>query len=86
MEAWELDYIRAHSPVKTPEVIAVVQEGDTVLLILETIKVVTPETKHDWELLGQGLAALHRIHHDKCGLERQTYLGIFKENNIWKDT
>ena len=85
-EAWELDYIRSHSPVKTPEVIAVVEEGDTALLILEAIDVVTPGTKRDWELLGQGLASLHRIHHDKCGLERQTYLGIFKQDNTWKDT
>lgn len=84
-EAWELDYIRSHSPVKTPEVIAVVQEKNTTLLILETIHIVNPETEKDWERMGQGLAALHRVHHHQCGLERPTYLGIFKQDNTWKD-
>ncbi|PWL99013.1 MAG: hypothetical protein DBY04_02620 [Clostridiales bacterium] len=85
-EAWELDYIRTHSDVKTPEVIAVVKEEDAVLLILEAIDIVTPETKQDWERLGQGLASLHRTENDRCGFEYPTYLGIFKQDNTWKDT
>lgn len=85
-EAWELDYIRTHSSVKTPQVIDVVQLDGTVLLILEAIDVKNPETDLDWDIMGQGLAALHQTKWDKCGLETHTYLGIFKQDNTIKNT
>ena len=85
-EAQELTYIRTHTPVKAPEVIAVVQEADTVLLILEVVEVVKPETKQDWARLGQGLATLHGVQSDKCGFDFSTYLGIFKQDNTPKST
>lgn len=85
-EAFELEYIRAHTPIRTPQVIDVLKVGDVALLILETIKEIKPETAHDFEILGRGLAALHRISYDKCGFERPTYLGIFKQDNTWKST
>ena len=85
-EAWELDYIRAHSSVRTPQVIDVVKHGDTALLILEEIRAVKPETAKDFEILGRGLASLHQQTSDRCGFERETYLGIFKQDNTWKPT
>ncbi len=85
-EAWELDYIRAHTSVRTPEVIAVIKEKDTALLILETIKEVKPESNRDFAILGQGLAALHQTENNRCGFERPTYLGIFKQDNTLKPT
>lgn len=85
-EARELDYIRTHSEVKTPEVIATVREAGAVLLILEAIDIVNPETKQDYERLGRGLASLHRTESDRCGFEYPTYLGIFRQDNTWKDT
>ena len=83
-EAWELDYIRTHTSVRTPQVIAVIKEGDTALLILEAIKEVKPESNRDFAILGEGLASLHRTENDRCGFERPTYLGIFKQDNTWK--
>lgn len=85
-EAQELDYIRTHSEVKTPEVIATVREAGAVLLILEAIDIVNPETKQDYERLGRGLASLHWTENDQCGFEYPTYLGIFRQDNTWKDT
>lgn len=85
-EAYELDYIREHTTVKTPRVIDVVHRDDSVLLILETVREVKPESKSDWEILGRGLAQIHRAHSDKCGFDRPTYLGIFRQNNTWKST
>lgn len=85
-EAWELDYIRTHTSVRTPQVIDIVKDGDTALLILETIKEVKPETARDFEILGRGLASLHQTSLDQCGFERETYLGIFKQDNTWKPT
>lgn len=83
-EAWELDYIRTHTSVRTPQVIAVIKEGDTALLILEAIREVKPESNRDFAILGEGLASLHRTENDRCGFERPTYLGIFKQDNTWK--
>ena len=83
-EAWELDYIRSHSHIRTPQVIDVVKDGDTALLILEAIKAVKPESDRDFEILGRGLATLHQTTHEQCGFDRETYLGIFKQDNIWK--
>lgn len=85
-EAFELEYIRKHSSVKAPEVIAVTQVQDITLLILEAIQTVKPESKKDWETLGRGLASLHRTENERCGFERETFLGIFKQDNTWKNT
>ena len=86
MEARELEYIRGHSTVRTPDVIGVVHLEDAALLVLERIRTVRPETKTDFERLGRGLASLHRVENDRCGFEFPTYLGIFRQDNTWKRT
>ncbi len=86
MEAKGLDYIRAHSSVRTPLVIAVVCAENEALLIMEVIPAVRPETKADFEKMGWGLAALHRVENEQCGFDFPTYLGIFRQNNTWKKT
>ena len=85
-EAKELDYIRTHSSVRTPQVIDVMKDGDIAFLILEAIRDVKPETPRDFEILGRGLATLHQITNDRCGFAFPTYLGIFKQDNTWKPT
>lgn len=85
-EAWGLRYIAAQSPVKTPEVYGVLQEGDATLLVMEAIDARPPETRGDWFAMGGGLAALHRVCADYCGLETHSYLGIFYQNNTPMDT
>ncbi|MBQ2988806.1 MAG: fructosamine kinase family protein [Clostridia bacterium] len=86
MEARGLDYIRAHSPVRTPEVIGVAHTEDAALLILEVIHTVRPETHQDFERMGRGLASLHRVENARCGFDFPTYLGIFRQDNTWKDS
>ncbi len=85
-EARGLDYIREHTPVKAPRVIGVEYEGNTALLILEVIEAKKPASKADWEKMGQGLAALHRVTADTCGFDFSTYLGIFRQDNTRKKT
>lgn len=80
-EAWGLSYIRSHSPIKTPEVIGVVKTGEKVLLIMEAIRTKPAETKKDWQILGSGLAELHKTTWDRCGLQTHSYLGIFLQDN-----
>lgn len=85
-EARGLDYIRAHTPVKSPRVIGVEFENGTALLILEVIETKKPQSKEDWEAMGRGLAALHRVTSDSCGFDFSTYLGIFRQDNTRKST
>lgn len=80
-EAKELAYIKAHTDIKTPEVYGVAQSGDTVLLIMEAVKDVKPETDADFAALGRGLAQLHSVKSDSCGFDFTTYLGIFRQDN-----
>lgn len=68
-EAYELDYVREHTSVRTPHVIDVVHRGDSALLILEALRDVKPESKSDWEILGRGLAEIHRTHSHKCSFD-----------------
>jgi fructosamine-3-kinase len=84
MEAKGLNYIRAHSSVRTPLVIAVCPVEDQALLILEVIDTVRPETKEDFAIMGHGFAELHRVENTRCGFDFPTYLGIFRQNNTWK--
>ena len=80
-EAWGLDYIKTHSPIKTPYVVDVVKIDSAVLLIMEAIDIKPVETKEEWGILGNGLAALHKSTWDRCGLETHSYLGIFRQDN-----
>ncbi|MGI5900196.1 MAG: fructosamine kinase family protein [Christensenellales bacterium] len=84
-EAWGLGHIRANSHVATPEVIGVLHIDGITLLIMELVKTKPPQTKADWEILGRGLAELHRTQRDRCGLETHSYLGIFKQVNTQMD-
>ena len=86
MEAKGLAYIREHTAVKAPRVIDVVHMEDEVLLLLEVIDTVRPETKGDFEILGRGLASLHAVTDETCGFEFPTYLGIFRQDNTRKAT
>lgn len=85
-EAWGLAYIQAHSPIKTPDVMDVVQTDGAVLLVMEAVEVRPVETKQDWDILGRGLAALHKTTWDKCGLETHSYLGVFRQDNTPMDS
>lgn len=86
-EAICLDYVRENSMIKTPEVVAVLQAEDgSVLLVLEAVKVVKPETASDWETLGRGLALMHQTQGSRCGFHTHTYLGVFRQDNTYEDS
>lgn len=85
-EVWGLNHIKNNSPIKTPDVIDVLNVDGTVLLIMEAIDVKPAESKSDWEILGRGLATLHKTTWSKCGLETHSYLGVFRQDNSPMDT
>ncbi|MBQ3140633.1 MAG: fructosamine kinase family protein [Clostridia bacterium] len=86
-EALCLDYVRQNSMIKTPEVIGVLQADDgSVLLVLQAIDTVRPETDADWETLGRGLALLHQTEGARCGFHTHTYLGVFRQDNTFEDS
>ena len=84
-EAYGLTHIREHSSVQAPEVFGVVTQGNATLIIMEHIETKQPETKADWEIMGRGLATLHKSTWDYCGLNTHSYLGIFKQDNTPTD-
>ena len=86
IEARGLTYIREHTAVKAPHVIDVVHMGEEVLLLLEVIDAIRPETKSDFEIMGRGLASLHAETDKTCGFDFPTYLGIFRQDNTRKAT
>lgn len=84
-EALCLDYVREHSACRTPEVVGVLQAEDgSVLLVMEAVNAVKPETDADWETLGRGLAELHRTTGQQCGFFTHTYLGVFRQDNTYE--
>lgn len=84
-EAWGLDYLRIHSGIRTPQVLGVCMVGSHVLLVMEAIDTKPLLTKSDWQILGSGLAQLHRTTWDHCGLATHSYLGIFRQDNTPED-
>ena len=84
-EACGLGHIRANSPIATPDVIDVLHIDGITLLLMELIDAKPPEAKADWEVLGRGLATLHKTTRETCGLETHSYLGIFKQVNTQMD-
>lgn len=86
VEAWQLDYLRDNSPMSTPKVLGLLLEPVPPLMILEAVPAIEPQSNQDWEQIAQALASLHRVTNDRCGLETHTYLGIFRQENSWKDS
>jgi fructosamine-3-kinase len=86
VEAWQLNYLRDNSPMSTPKVLGLLLEPVPPLLILEAVPAIEPQSNQDWEQIAQALASLHRVTNDRCGLETHTYLGIFRQENSWKDS
>lgn len=84
-EATGLTHIRAKSGIRTPEIYGVVKQDDTILLIMEAIKTVPVETKKDWEVIGHGLATLHKTTAHQCGFFQDNYLGVWPQKNDYRD-
>lgn len=80
-EAASLSYLRTHTATRAPEPYGVAEQDGVALLVMEAIDAVPPQTDADWEVLGRGLAQLHRTTSDRCGLHMHTYLGIFRQDN-----
>jgi len=85
-EATGLRYISEHSQAATPEIYGVVKQGDTTLLIMEAVPVKPVETKQDWEVLGRGLAILHKTVGEKAGFQEDNYLGILPQPNDYRSS
>jgi len=84
-EAQGLITIRNYSDVYAPEVIGLTTQDEATLLIMEYIDAREPETKNDWNVMGSGLATLHKSTWNYCGLKNHSYLGIFRQNNTPTD-
>ena len=84
-EANGLNYIRENSNIYTPEILGVVKHGQDTLIIMEAIHRKPIETKKDWEIIGRGLAVLHKTTFEKCGFFEDNYLGIWEQNNDYRN-
>jgi fructosamine-3-kinase len=81
-----LNLIRRLAGLRTPVPIGdgVVQSDRGCLLLLEAIPEVPPEKRTDeqWRSLGRALAALHRVHDERFGLEEfDGYFGPLRQDN-----
>jgi fructosamine-3-kinase len=79
-EAHGLEWLRAAHAISVPQVIAVGQAGQTAFLVLEWVEPGRHRSSSD-ELLGQGLAALHRFGAECFGLDRDNFVGRLLQRN-----
>ena len=80
-EAIGLKIISERSGVATPEVIDVLDQNGTAILIMQAVDTQPIEADCSWITLGQGLAQIHKAAWTHCGLETHSYLGIFRQDN-----
>ena len=86
-EARGLDWLRAAGALRVPEVLAVSggREGEPAFLALELLTPKTPARDFD-ELLGRGLAELHRFGAPRFGLEHDNFIGSLPQRNHAHDS
>jgi fructosamine-3-kinase len=81
-EAAGLAAIRTSGALRAPEPVAWGAEGETSWLALEWIPFGRPQRKTA-ELLGKGLAAMHRCSAERFGWERDNTIGSSPQPNPW---
>nr|BCX00094.1 MAG: fructosamine kinase [Bacteroidota bacterium] len=79
-EAEGLAHLAAAGCVRLPGVLAVAPEG-IVLTYIEP----GAETPQGWEELGRALAALHSVQGPAFGYARDTYLGLWRQPNAYRE-
>jgi fructosamine-3-kinase len=81
-EARGLDWLRAADALRVPEVLAVSsgRAGEPCFLVLELLAKGAPQHGFD-ELLGRGLAALHRFGAPCFGLDHDNFIGSLPQRN-----
>lgn len=67
-----------------PGVIAVHEDGDPAFLVIEHLAAGPPVSSFD-DVLGRGLAELHRATSDRFGFFRDTYCGTTLQPNPWTE-
>lgn len=75
-----LDFLAQQNAIKTPAVIACLEDGGEQVLLLEWIKE-GERTKTFWTTFGEQLAALHRVTSDKHGFGDNNYMGSVPQAN-----
>jgi len=82
VEAFMLRYLASHSPLPVPEVLHA--EPDLLIesFVAGGARLTPAAERHAGELL----AALHGVHADRFGFERDTLLGPFTLDNAWTDS
>lgn len=81
-EAAGLSALAATRTVYVPQVIVHATAEAQSFLVLEYLYL---QSDGDSHLLGTQLAALHRVHNDRFGWERDNTLGLTTQHNIWSD-
>lgn len=86
-EARGLDWLRAAEALRIPEVLAVSggRAGEPCFLVLELLTPGAPRRDFD-ELLGRGLAELHRFGAPRFGLDHDNFIGSLPQSNHARET
>jgi fructosamine-3-kinase len=86
-EAEGLDWLRAASALRVPEVLAVSngRDGEPQFLVLELLTPGRQQADFD-ERLGSGLAELHRFGAPSFGWQRDNFIGTLPQSNRAHDT
>jgi fructosamine-3-kinase len=79
-EARGLDWLRAANALRVPNVVAIADEDGPRFLALEHLAPGRPLARFD-ELLGRGLAALHRSGAPSFGFSHDNYVGSLAQSN-----
>lgn len=79
-EARGLQLLKKCESLIVPEVFGTGKVDDSAFLVLEFLEPGFEDITY-WEKLGEGLAQLHRIKSEACGLDHNNYIGRLKQKN-----
>ncbi len=81
-EAQALNEISEQDCIRVPSPITFGNDGSTAWLVLEYLEL---RSKGPASRLGEQLAALHSVHHDRYGWSRDNYIGTTPQRNVCCD-
>lgn len=84
-EAIGLQTLASAGTLRVPGVIGVLQKNARQFIILEWIPTASRNRIY-WSTLGTGLATIHKIAHDRFGLDHNNYIGSLAQSNAWHDS
>jgi protein-ribulosamine 3-kinase len=81
-EATSLGILKKIGILRVPEVLSCAILEDWQVLVLEWIEPGRPQERF-WRIFGEQLAGLHRVSHDRFGLDQNNYMGAIPQDNTF---